>query len=239
MKVAAFAVCCFREINMQQNFQQARDMMVESQVRPNKVTDEAVVEAMRATPREKFLPPALAAVAYTDEDIALGHGRFMAEPMVVARLLQAAQVKKTDNVLDIGCGTGYTTALLSMLAHTVVGIEHDKHMAAEGTHMMQSLGLRNAHIVQLGDLQRGYADKGLYDAIVIAAAVASIPESLKTQLSEDGGRLVTVIAKGGLAGTAGTAVLVTRRGGTFHTQTLFDATTPVLVGFEAPKGFVF
>jgi protein-L-isoaspartate(D-aspartate) O-methyltransferase len=223
---------------MHHHFEQARESMIEGQVRPNKVTDEALLAALRAIPREKFVPPALQDRAYIDEDIALGHSRYLMEPMVLARLLQALQVNITDAVLVVGCGMGYSVSVLALMANSVIGIEHDKHMAGEGGRLLQSLGLRNAHIMHQGDLQRGYAEKAPYDVIFIDGAVSSIPESLKAQLAE-GGRLATIISRPGHGGGTGTAVLVTHRGGTFHTQNLFDASTPVLPGFEAPKAFVF
>src|SRR5436190_621265 len=110
---------------MQQNFEQARESMIESQVRPNKVTQADLIEAMRRVPREKFLPAYLQSRAYVDEDINLGNERYLLEPMIIARLLQAANIQKTDNVLDIGCATGYSAALLGCLCDKVQGIEKD------------------------------------------------------------------------------------------------------------------
>jgi protein-L-isoaspartate(D-aspartate) O-methyltransferase len=220
---------------VQQNFDQARESMVECQVRPNKVTDAALLMALRRIPREKFLPDSLQDRAYTDEDIPLGNGRYLAEPMVLSRLLQAAQVRETDMVLEAGCGAGYATAVLSCLAKSVIGLEHDKHLAETGGALLRQLGIHNAAVVQQNDLQQGYAIKAPYNVILINGAVAAIPVRLQLQLA-DGGRLVTVLSR---HGHIGTAVIVTRHGGNFSTQGLFEAAIPFLPGFGETKGFRF
>lgn len=209
--------------------------MVESQVRPNKVTDGALLAALRRIPREKFLPSQLQDRAYMDEDIALGNGRYLPEPVIPARLLQAARVQKTDAALDIGSGTGYTTALLGSLCGYVTGIEQDQKMAATAAGLLNQLGISNAAVLQQDGLHQGYAKKSPYNVILINGAVAMVPENIKSQLAE-GGRLVTIISR---RGHIGTAVIITRHGNNFVTQNLFEAATPFLPGFEDPKAFVF
>lgn len=216
-------------------FEKARENMVEGQIRPNRVTDAAIVAAMREIPRERFVPRHLQSVAYADEDIAIGNGRYLPEPMVLARLVQAAEVKKTDIVLDIGCGTGYSSALLGHLANTVIGLERDKGMAQEADRLLHALGIVNTAVVRQDDLREGYAQQGPYDVILINGAVAEVAENIKAQLA-DGGRLVTVVSR---KGHMGIAVLITRAGGAFTQQVLFDAATPLLAGFEAPDAFEF
>jgi protein-L-isoaspartate(D-aspartate) O-methyltransferase len=220
---------------MQQYFEKARENMVEGQLRPNKVTDESLLAAMRHVPREKFLPADIHALAYVDDNIALGHGRYMPEPMILARLVQAAAVQKTDTVLDIACGTGYSSAILGGVAKSVIGIEQDKNMVMEGVQLLDRLDIKNALLVHQGDLRQGYAKQAPYNVILINGAVPAVPEKIKSQLAE-GGRLVTVIFRNGHGGSA---VLITRQGDSFSTHPLFDASTPIISGFEQTKGFIF
>ncbi len=216
-------------------FDQARKNMVEGQVRPNGVTLPALLDILRAVPRERFVPQHLQSVAYVDEDIPLGNGRYLPEPMVLARLAQAARIQSSDVVLDIGCGTGYSAAVLGGLAATVVGLEQARDMAWEAEKLLLDLGVVNAVVVHQQNLQEGYAQQGPFNVILINGSVPAVPEKIKAQLA-DGGRLVTVLSK---EGHLGTAVLITRRGDTFETHPLFDASTPTLAGFEAQPHFVF
>jgi protein-L-isoaspartate(D-aspartate) O-methyltransferase len=220
---------------MQQSFEHARENMVECQLRPNKVTDSGVLEAVRRVGREAFLPRHLQGIAYVDEDIALGGGRFMMEPMVLARLVQAAEIKPDDVVLDLGCGTGYSTAVLGHLAGTVVAIEADKTMAEEADKLLREMDVCNVAVIQQDKIAEGYAQQGPYNAILINGSVGHVPEKILGQL-EDGGRLVAVLSN---RGHMGSAVVIVRTGGSFSTRQLFDAATPALPGFEAPKSFVF
>lgn len=220
---------------MQQQFELYRKNMIECQVRPNKVTDENLLAAMRDVPREKFLPPHLQNMAYADEDIAVGNGRYLLEPTVLARLLQAANVRKEDVVLDVGCGTGYATAILGRLSGKVVGLESDQKMAVEASGLMKQLRVPNAEIVHAARAQDGYTPKGPYDVILIGGAVAAVSDTIKSQLA-DGGRLVTVVSR---KGHGGSGVLITRHGDSFSTHSLFDAAIPFLPGFEEKKAFVF
>lgn len=221
---------------MQQHFEKARQIMVEGQVRPNKVTNEAVLEAIRHVPREKFLPPHLQAIAYVDEDIDLGQGRYLMEPTVLARLLQAADIRKSETVLDIGCGSGYATAVFSQLCRHVTGIDQDVKLVTEATRVLSQLGLSRAEIVQENRLQEGYIKNAPYDVIFINGSVASVPEKIKMQMADKGGRLVTVLCG---KGRMGTGILITRNGDHFTTLNLFDAATPALPGFEEKKTFIF
>jgi protein-L-isoaspartate(D-aspartate) O-methyltransferase len=214
-------------------FAQARVNMIEGQVRPNKVTDGSIVDAMAVVPREQFVPEALRGIAYVDEDIAYAPGRYLIEPMVLARLLQAADISASDVVLDIGCGTGYALAVISHLASTVVGIESDEALAARAQTLIGELDITNAAVVK-GDLQRGYPEQAPYNIIVLAGAVAKVPKSLLDQLAE-GGRLVTIVRDG----LVGHATLFERLGKNISSRTLFDASTPVIPGFEAKPAFVF
>lgn len=219
------------------NFEASRRTMVESQIRTNRVTDQALLGALLRTPRERFVPKAIRALAYVDEDLRLAPERFVMEPMVLARLIQAASVQPTDVVLDVGCATGYATALLADLAATVVGLESDSSLAGEAVRVLQELDVDNALIVE-GDLRQGYPRQAPYDVVLINGAVTEVPNAITEQLA-DGGRLVTVVGNLRQTGRVGRATLLTRVGRTISSRSLFDATIPLLPGFAKEPSFVF
>ncbi len=211
----------------------ARRNMVENQVRPNRVTDPRVVSAIAEIPREAFVPKHLADIAYVDEALALGQGRYLMEPMVLARLLQAAEVDSSDVVLDIGCATGYAAAVLARLASIVVALESDPALAAAATETLSGLGIDTVTVVE-GALERGYPKQAPYDVIFIDGSVSEFPPAIAEQLAE-GGRMVAVIH----GEPMGRGVLVTRHGGILSRREVFDAGTPLLPGFAAEAAFVF
>ncbi len=220
----------------------ARANMVENQVRPNKVTDDRVLKAMAAVPRERFVPEKFTGVAYVDEDIAVSAGRYLMEPMVLARLLQAASIEPGDVVLDIGCATGYSTAVLARLAETVVALESDPDLAETATALMVELDADNTAVVT-GELAEGYAKQAPYDVIVLEGAVEEVPQSLSDQLIE-GGRLVAVVTGGKRSDhrgghRVGRATLMRRLHGALSSSILFDGSVPPLPGFDIKRGFVF
>jgi protein-L-isoaspartate(D-aspartate) O-methyltransferase len=212
----------------------ARRNMVDSQLRTNRVTNPAVIAAMEAIPRERFVPLELAGVAYVDDDLAIGRGRYLTEPMVLARLLQEADIRPGEVVLDIGCGAGYSTAVAAHLANTVFGLEADPGLARKVTETLAALDIDNAVVVE-GPLAAGYPAHAPYDVILIAGSVPEIPAAIAGQLAE-GGRLVAVVSPDGRTGRA---VLAARRGGVVSQRDLFDAATPPLPGFAQPAGFRF
>ena len=216
------------------NFAAARHNMLESQLRPNTISDEALLNAMAALPRERFLPERLRGVAYVDEDIVLDRGRFLMEPLVLARLIQLAEVRETDKALDIGCGTGYATAVLARMCHNVFGLECDHAMAAETERRLRELGIRNAWVVE-GPLEAGYAARAPYDVIFFGGAVEVIPSAITDQLRE-GGRLVAVVRA---PGAIGRATVVMRMNGVLVSRNVHDAATLPLPGFARPREFVF
>jgi protein-L-isoaspartate(D-aspartate) O-methyltransferase len=222
----------------------ARANMVENQVRPNRVTDDRIIAAMAAVPRERFVGEKFTRIAYVDQDIAVSRGRYLMEPMVLARLLQAAAIMPGDVVLDIGCATGYSTAVLARLADTVVSVESDAELAETAIALMSELDADNTAVVT-GALAEGYAKQAPYDVIVLEGAVEAVPASLSGQLSE-GGRLVAVVTDrgprrvGNLAGNPlGRAMLLQRMNGALSRRILFDASVPPLPGFDIERGFVF
>lgn len=216
------------------DFAAARLNMVESQLRTNKVTDPRLLDAFGTVPRELFVPEPLRGIAYIDEDVALGGERFVMEPRVLARLLQAAEPGPDDIALDLGCGSGYATAILSRLVATVVALEDDATLAAAANRTLEKLEIDNAVVVE-GRLTEGYPRQAPYNVILLDGAVSEVPPAIADQLAE-GGRLVTVVSVG--AGL-GRATLMRRDGGTVSSRVLYDASVPVLPGFEAVPGFVF
>lgn len=213
----------------------ARLNMVESQIRTNKVTDSGIIGAFESVPRELFVPKGKRGIAYTDEALDIGSGRHMLEPMVLARLLQAAQPKANDVALDVACGTGYATALLARLVSTVVGLDEAADLIERGNEILSGLEIDNAALVA-GGLASGYGKQAPYNVIVIEGAVEVLPEALFDQLA-DGGRLVTI--EGGSAVGPGVAVLYEKRGAHVGRRVLFDAGTPGLPTFRRKPEFVF
>jgi protein-L-isoaspartate(D-aspartate) O-methyltransferase len=217
----------------------ARLNMVEGQLRTNKVTDEAILEGFLTVPRERFVPTSLRGIAYVDDDIPLGNGRHLVEPLVLARLLQLAEIGKDDKVLEIGCATGYATAILGKIAASVVAVESDAQLAAAARANLQALGIGNAQL-QDGSLTAGWRAGAPYNVILINGAVGEIPAAITDQLAE-GGRLVTVSEGGAgpVEARCGCAVLMTRAEGKLSNRPAFDATVQSLPGFARRPAFVF
>ena len=216
------------------DYSAARHNMVENQIRVNRVTHQGIINAFGEIPREVFVPDNLATLAYVDEKLMITEGRYLLQPMVLARLLQSAKIRPDDVVLEIGCGTGYSTAILASIANTVVAIEEDETLAKQATNNMVELGVDNAAIMT-SPLAEGYKKQHPYNAIVLSGSVAKVPESILAQLI-DGGRLVTVVNK---HDSLGKGVLMTKFGGSISTEEIFDAWTPILPGFELPPSFAF
>lgn len=216
------------------DFALARHNMVEGQIRTNKVTDPALLDALAALPREQFVPAERRSAAYVDEDLRLAGERYMMEPMVLARLLQAAEPTRTDVALDVGCGTGYATAVLARVTATAIGLEADPALARAAGETLARLSIDNAIVVE-GRLADGYPKHGPYDIVFVNGAVEEFPQALIEQLAE-GGRLVGIRRTG--AGP-GAATLLLKRRGAVAGRTLFEAATPYLAGFAPKPRFVF
>lgn len=212
----------------------ARTHMIESQLRPNKVTDQRLLGAYASIRRELFLPEHLRQVAYIDEDLPLGGGRYLMEPMVAARLLQAAAVERTDMMLVVGAGTGYEAALSSMLARSVVALEEDPELARQARAALVERGIASVSIVE-GPLLQGYRPRAPYDVILFAGAVAEVPAEIFAQPAEEG-RLLAVVKS---EGTIGRATVTIRTGGLLARRVIFDAAIPLLPGFSPRAAFVF
>jgi protein-L-isoaspartate(D-aspartate) O-methyltransferase len=213
-------------------------MMVDGQVRTSDVTDLRLITAMLAVPRERFLPPAQKSFAYFDLDLPLAAQgekqplRHLIKPMVLAKLIQAADIREDDHVLDVGCGTGYSTALLARLAGAVVALEEEAALARQAAENLRALGVANAQVVT-GALADGWSTLAPYDAILLNGAFEVAPAALLGQL-KDGGRLCGV-----MRAAAGKAMLYRSAGGVVSGRPIFDAAAPLLPGFAQPAVFVF
>src|SRR6267378_7072473 len=163
----------------------ARAKMIESQLRPNRVTDERVIEAFSRLRRELFVPEHLRGVAYVDEDLPLGRGRYLMEPMVAARLLQAAMPDRKDTALVVGAGVGYEAALLALLTRSVVALEEDAELARRGRAALVDHRIASVSYVE-EPLSAGHRQRAPYDVILFGGAVAAIPSEIAAQLSEGG-----------------------------------------------------
>ncbi|HUO90173.1 MAG TPA: protein-L-isoaspartate O-methyltransferase [Rhizomicrobium sp.] len=208
--------------------------MVETQVRTNDVTDPRIHAAMNAVERERFVPAARRAVAYADMAIEIAPGRYLLDPRTFAKLLQLLNLRPGDTVLDVACGTGYSSAVIARIAKSVVALEQDADLVRVASEALPASGARNATVVQ-GGLTEGFRAKAPYDAIFINGAVETVPEALLNQLSVEGGRLVAVLRDG----NQGRAHLFVRERAGVGSRPDFDATVPVLAGFRKVVGFVF
>ena len=211
----------------------AREAMVDRQVRTADVTRYPIIAAMLAVPREDYLPEALRPLAYLGEHVPLAPGRVLLDPRVFAKLLDALDVGPTDLVLDLGCAYGYSAAVLARMAEAVVALESDPAMAAEAEALLGRHGVDNA-VVQAGPLAGGVSADGPFDVILLEGAIEVLPPEIEAQLKPDG-RIAAIFAQG--AGGQARIGLRTAQG--IAWRRVFDATAPVLPGFEAAKAFVF
>jgi protein-L-isoaspartate(D-aspartate) O-methyltransferase len=218
-------------------FSTARQKMVDGQVRPSDVTDIRIIDAMLAVPREDFVPVSQRAMAYLDIDLDISAPgaakRFLIKPVILARMLQAAEVKATDNVLVVGCATGYSAAVVGKLAGKVTATEGDPALVASAAACLAKLGLANV-VSAPAMAADGHAGNGPYDVIVLVGATEVIPSTLYRQLAP-GGRLVGVFAMS----QPQRATIVTHSHDDFGARALFDASVPVLPGLKRVPAFVF
>lgn len=218
------------------DFDQSRRKMVDNQLRTNDVTDHRILDAMEVVPRERFVPAAKKAVAYIDEDLPIGtseSGRLLMKPHIFGKLVQLAEIREEDVVLVVGAGTGYSSAVISKLAASVVALEENEDLAKIATDVLVDLGIENAVVVE-GPLAKGYASEGPFDVIFVDGAVEVLPDDLVSQLKPDG-RLVAVEGIGG----AGTAKLYQRSGDAVSSRFGFNASVGLLPGFSKAAEFVF
>lgn len=219
------------------DFLDARTRMVDSQLRPNAVTDRELLKTMGEVERERFLPADKRDLAYLDRDIPIHDGpsgrRYMMNPMYFAQLVQLAEIGKGDLVLDVGCGAGYSAAVLAHLADAVVALESEPALVERASENLSDYDVDNAVVVE-GPLERGYADEGPYDVIFFNGEIAELPEIFDSQLRE-GGRLVAAERRDNV----GRGVLYRKIAGRLSGVPAFDVVVKPLPGFQRKAAFVF
>jgi protein-L-isoaspartate(D-aspartate) O-methyltransferase len=216
------------------DFTEARNRMVDSQVRPNKVTDPRIIAAMRQLPRERFVPPERASLAYVDEDVPLAGGRVLIEPMVIARMVQLTAVAPGERLLVVAAGTGYGAAILASCGARVTALEEDASLLAIAHEKLAEFA-PSVSLVS-GALSAGWPAGAPYDAILIEGAVQTIPPRIGEQLHRETGRLVAIcIGDNG----CGQAVLAEVTPAGLRAQPMFDCATPLIPELVKTPGFVF
>ena len=221
------------------NFEQARLNMINCQLRTNKVTHDGVLAAFENVAREEYVPKASKSIAYIDEDLAIGHGRYLMEPMILGRMLQSIDPNENDTALVVGAGTGYAASVLSKLVNVVVALEDSEELVNAMNDVFASQGDENAVAVK-ADLKQGYSKQAPYDLIVLGGAVSEIPDALLEQLAEKG-RLIAVVQNKDARDKQflGHVNLIEKHAGKCSGRVVFDANTPILPGFEATESFQF
>lgn len=222
-----------QDLNMT-DFAAARRKMVDNQLRTTGISDRRLLAALGSVPREAFVPDERRAVAYADMVQPLGGGRGLATPADFAKLAQLAEIRHTDRVLDVGPGTGYSTAVLSQVANEVIALEADAGLAAEARHILAELGYGNARVVEAASNGSARLD-GLFDAILIEGVLDAEPTAFFGALA-DGGRLVALVRTGGAAAVAHVYV---RSGSDVAGRTEFNASLPPLDTAPKAETFVF
>ena len=208
-----------------------RTMMVDTQVRPSDVTKFPIIDAMLDVPREIYAPDSLREAAYMGEHLVLGDDRVVLEPRTFAKMLEVLDIQNDHTVLDLGCGLGYSTAVLARLADFVAGVEDDADRATEAQTLLSENGVDNAAVLS-GPLAEGAAKSGPYDIIMVQGAVEEIPDALLDQLRE-GGRIACIFAEG----TLGVVRVGHKLNGAISWRFAFNATAPLLSGFKKAVAF--
>jgi len=212
----------------------ARKSMVDCQIRPSDVASSALIDAMLLIPREIFLPKTKRSIAYGGEHLNIGEKRYLLDPRVFAKMVDVLNVQPTDYILDVGNTTGYSTAVLSRLAQTVVALEESHNLTKLAEDNLNAISCNNI-VLKQGSLFEGVQEHAPYDAIFVNGAVAKKPTSLLQQLNPDKGRLVTIA----VSEKGSYCELWQRSGSSFSSVRCFDASAPILPGFEPEQKFVF
>lgn len=206
-------------------------MMVDTQVRPSDVTKFPIIDAMLSVQREAFVPASLREAAYVGENIQLSDDRVVLEPRTFAKILDAMMIEPNHVALDLGCGLGYSTAVLAAMCDFVVAVEDDESLASAAQETLTAQGVDNA-AVMTGPLVEGSAKSGPYDIITVQGAVADVPDALLEQLRE-GGRIACIFAEGAL----GVVRIGHKIDGRVNWRFAFNAGAPVLSGFGKQAAF--
>ena len=211
----------------------ARTAMVDCQVRPSDVTKFPIIEAMLAVPREACVPTAKKPVAYAGEHIALSADRVLLDARTFAKMLDSVNIRPTDLVLDLGCGMGYSSAIIARLAEAVVAVEEDAELAATATENLSDMSADNV-LVTKAPLAEGDAKHGPYDVVIAEGAVEVLPAAIASQI-KNGGRIVAIFEEDSLSQCR----IGYKHDGSIAWRYAFDASAPVLAGFEKEEEFAF
>ncbi len=212
------------------DFAARRRMMVDNQVRPSDVTKYPIIDALLNVPREKFVPTGRKEAAYLGENLEIGGGRVLLEPRTLAKMLDALEIGGEDLVLDLGAGLGYSSAVIARMAQAVIAVEEDEAMAREAQALLPEAGVVNV-VVETAPLAEGAPQHGPYDVITIQGGIEQLPEAIADQLKEDG-RIAALFCDENL----GTVRIGYKIGGRINWRFSFNASAPVLSGFERAKG---
>jgi protein-L-isoaspartate(D-aspartate) O-methyltransferase len=219
---------------MAMNFDQARQNMVENQVRPWEVLDGRVLEVLGRVRREDFVAPAHRQLAFADLCLPIGHGEVMMKPVMEGRVLQALALKPDDHVLEIGTGSGFLTACLASLAAQVTSVDIHADFTAAASQRLQAAGINNVQLAT-GEAVNGWQPQGTFDAVVVTGAVYRIPDRFLGWL-KPGGRLLAIRGESPVQ----EVVLVANEGnGRYQEETLLETDLPYLANAEPPRRFVF
>jgi protein-L-isoaspartate(D-aspartate) O-methyltransferase len=213
------------------DFAKLRTMMVDTQVRPSDVTKFPIIEAMLTVARENFVPRAQREAAYVGEHVSLGHGRVALDPRVLAKMLDVLNIQNDELVLDIGIGLGYSSAVIARMAQAVIAVEEDETLAGDAASALSEAGADNV-VVEVAALAVGAPQHGPYDVVVLQGAVETIPAAILDQVKE-GGRICAIF----LDGPLGIARIGYKLNDDITWRLAFNATAPVLPGFEADRAF--
>ncbi|SFJ21324.1 protein-L-isoaspartate O-methyltransferase family protein [Celeribacter neptunius] len=213
------------------DFTQLRTTMVDTQVRPSDVTKFPIIEAMLTVPRENFVPDAKRAGAYVGEHVELGNGRVVLDPRVLAKMLDAVNIQDDELVLDLGCGLGYSSAVMARMAQTVIAVEEDEALAKEAAAALSAAEADNV-VIETGVIAKGAPQHGPYDVVILQGGVEEMPEGILSQVKENG-RICAIFLDGAL----GIVRIGYKIDGEISWRMAFNATAPVLPGFEKRAEF--
>lgn len=213
------------------NFQTSRVAMVDCQVRPSDVTKYPIINALLRTPKEKYVPIEKQSIAYMGEHLKISDNRVILDPRIFAKMLDAISIKSEELVLDVACGTGYSTAVIAKLAQAVVALESDHDLATFAQKALEDNGVDNAIVIK-GELSNGDAKHGLYDVIIIEGGIGKLSDKLKEQL-KDGGRIIGIFMDGAM----GQCYLGIKKGSNITWRSEFDASAPILKDFTITETF--
>lgn len=216
------------------DFEKARRIMVDSQIRVNDVTEPAIVAAFLYTPREIFVPKSMQDIAYSESEMVTGEGRALWTVRDLGMMLKALNIYSSETAMVIGAGAGYASALIAKLGSAVIALEDNEEAVDRLTERFVSISMDNAVAVQ-GDLGAGLSSEGPYDIILVNGMVETVPQNWLDQL-EDGGRLGVVVQN---SAKLGTARIYKRAGDSVSYRDAFECCPPTLPGFEKKAQFVF